>query len=68
MLRRPQHLTIAPRFGDIAVELDALPPEVLRERIVAEVEARMDLAALRAVRALEVRERRRLVAALEDMA
>ena len=31
------------KWGDISVELDALPIEVLRERIVGEVEQRMDL-------------------------
>lgn len=34
------------RFGDVAVELDALPRSVLLERIRGEVEPRMDLEAL----------------------
>jgi hypothetical protein len=34
------------KWGDVWVELDALPIEVLRARIVAEFEARMDLGAL----------------------
>lgn len=33
-------------YGDIAVELDALPPRVLRERIIYEVESYMDINAL----------------------
>jgi hypothetical protein len=48
------------RHGDVAVELDALPVEVLRERLRAEVEARLDLDALAAVRAREQREQTRL--------
>jgi hypothetical protein len=42
------------RHGDVSVELDALPPEVLRQRIVACVERTMDL---RALARLERRER-----------
>src|SRR5919202_672677 len=30
------------RYGDVAVELDALPGEVLRGRLIREVEAHMD--------------------------
>jgi hypothetical protein len=56
------------RHGDISVELDALPIEVLRARIVEEVERRMDLRALQRVRAVEVEERGRLVTALGDVA
>jgi hypothetical protein len=41
-----------------------LPIEVLRERIVGEVEQRMDLTALDMVRAAEDEERRHLVQAL----
>jgi hypothetical protein len=52
------------KWGDVAVELDALPIEVLRERIVTEIESRMDLAALQSVHALEEEERQRLVQAL----
>ncbi len=52
------------QHGDRAVELDALPADVLRERLVHEVESRMDLAALAAVRRTERRERARLAAAL----
>jgi hypothetical protein len=52
------------KWGDVSVELDALPIDVLRERIVSEVERRMDLTALETVRGVEEEERRRLVHAL----
>lgn len=52
------------KWGDLAVELDALPAEVLQTRLRNEVENRLDLAALAEVRALEKTERGRLVAAL----
>jgi hypothetical protein len=52
------------RHGDISVELDALPMDVLRGRIVEEVEARMDLDALAEVQRIEDRERRLLVEAV----
>jgi hypothetical protein len=52
------------KWGDVSVELDALPIDVLRERIVDEVERRIDLTALETVRAAEEEERRRLVQAL----
>jgi hypothetical protein len=48
------------RYGDVAVELDALPLNVLRDRINSEVEARMDLDALEQVRQLECEGRRHL--------
>jgi hypothetical protein len=54
--------------GDVSVELDALPVDVLRARLVAEVEARMDLDALREVRQVEERDRGRLTRALRGMA
>jgi len=38
--------TLSPNTGDVSVELDALPVDVLRTRIVAEVGKRMDLDAL----------------------
>jgi hypothetical protein len=37
---------LSPNAGDVSVELDALPLDVLRTRIVAEVEKRMGLDAL----------------------
>ncbi len=46
--------------GDISVELDALPVDVLRQRIARDVEARMDMPALTRVRKTEERERRRI--------
>ena len=49
------------KYGDISVELDALPVDALRQRIVAEVEARMDLEALARVGAKEDEERGKLV-------
>jgi hypothetical protein len=52
------------KYGDISVELDALPSDVLRASLVAEVEARMDLAALESVREQESGERTRLYVAM----
>ena len=54
------------KYGDVAVELDALAVSVLKARIVAEVESRMDLDALDRVLASEEAERGRLVAALRQ--
>ncbi len=54
------------RYGDVAVELDALPVAVLRERIVREVERRMDLGALEEVREQEREDRERLNSILGD--
>jgi hypothetical protein len=48
------------KHGDVSVELDALPIEVLRRRIIQEVESRMDLMALEKVRKQEQRERKKL--------
>jgi hypothetical protein len=56
--------TFVARWGDVSVELDALPIDVLRARIVAEVEARMDLGALAATRRRQEAERRLLIDAL----
>lgn len=50
--------------GDVSVELDALPSDVLRQRLVREVESRLDLEALEKVRLVEETERARLVTAL----
>ena len=52
------------KYGDLAVELDALPVEVLRARLVAEVESRMDLEALEVTRAQEEAENQALRALL----
>jgi hypothetical protein len=48
------------RHGDIAVELDALPVEVLRQRIIESVEENMDLEALARVRRRETADRNKL--------
>jgi hypothetical protein len=53
------------RWGDVSVELDALPGAVLRERLVTEVEARMDLDALATTREEEHAERTRLNTVLD---
>ncbi|MEO7651401.1 MAG: hypothetical protein ABIZ80_13130 [Bryobacteraceae bacterium] len=53
--------------GDVAVELDALPVDVLMDRLRYEVEARMDLAALAEVQEVESREREKLVAVLQEI-
>jgi hypothetical protein len=55
------------KYGDMAVELDALPINVLRDRIVREVEARMDLSALGAVQETERQEKAKLAAAIERL-
>jgi hypothetical protein len=49
------------KYGDRCVELDALPVGILRERILNEIEQRMDLRALQAVRQKEAREREQIV-------
>jgi hypothetical protein len=56
------------RHGDVAVELDALPVDVLRDRIRSEVEARMDLEALNQVHARDARDRERLRRAFARLA
>ena len=48
------------QYGDVAVELDALPVDVLRERLVREVESRMDLEALEATKEEQRHENQRL--------
>ncbi len=48
------------KFGNVAVELDALPVDVLQARLIREVEARMDLDALAAVHTAEEEDRSRL--------
>lgn len=52
------------KYGDLAVELDALPIEVLEVRLREEVEARMDMGALDAVFQQEDADRQILTAAL----
>jgi hypothetical protein len=55
------------KWGDMSVELDALPLDVLRDRIVSEVESRMDLGALAKVRDRERTERRVLADTLAGL-
>jgi hypothetical protein len=55
------------KYGDIAVERDALPADVLRVRLVEEVEAIMDLERFAEIRQLENEERRQLADALRDL-
>lgn len=55
------------KWGDVAVELDALPVDVLRARLITEVESRMDLDALQAIQETEKAERAALRAALEKL-
>ena len=55
------------KHGDVSVELDALPLDVLRQRITDEIEVRMDLEALEAVRDIEETERERLVEMCSDI-
>jgi hypothetical protein len=55
------------KHGDIAVELDALPAQVLQSRVIDEVEMRMDLDNLADVQLAEQQERQRLVTALKGV-
>jgi hypothetical protein len=48
------------KYGDVSVELDALPRDVLQDRLTAEVEAEMDLDALEETHAAEAADRERL--------
>lgn len=48
------------KYGDVRVELDALPIEVLKQRIVEGVEDYMDIEALQRVKELENRERQHI--------
>ena len=56
------------KWGEVSVELDALPLDVLRDRIVSEVESRMDLDALARVQDREGNERRLLADLLAGIA
>ena len=55
------------KYGDISVELDALPPDVLRERLQEAVCARMDLGALKETQEIEKAEKVRIVEQLAVM-
>lgn len=52
-------------YGDMAVELDALPPDVLQTRIVEEVKPLVNLSALASIQEIEQQERARLVEVLQ---
>jgi len=52
------------KYGDVAVELDALPVDVLRQRLIDEVVARMDMKALARTRRKEKREIKKLTTLL----
>jgi len=52
------------KHGDVSVELDALPVDVLRDRLIKEVSSRMDLDALKKIQELEETERSQLVGLL----
>jgi len=54
--------------GDIAVELDALPPAVLRSRLEDEVSSRMDLKALGRIKVRERKDRAKLARLLKGKA
>lgn len=49
------------KHGDVSVELDALPVNILKERIRCEVEVRVDMTALNEIWSVERRERQKLV-------
>lgn len=53
------------KYGDVSVELDALPIDVLQARIITEVESLLDLDELQRVRKLEKTERAKIAAALK---
>ncbi len=54
-------------YGDVAVELDALPVDVLRGRLIREVEARMDLDALAETRESQASDQGRLDELLDGL-
>lgn len=60
----PRRDNFVARYGDEAVELDALPPDVLLARLLENVESNLDLEQLSRTRELEERERQRIAAAL----
>ena len=52
------------KYGDVSVELDALPIDALTERLRSEIEKRIDMKVLRKVRTQESRERKKLAVLL----
>jgi hypothetical protein len=61
-----RRLRFVAKHGDISVELDALPVDVLRARIVADIEKQIDVDAIKVVRRIEEQERQRLRKAMEE--
>lgn len=49
------------KHGDVSVELDALPGAILRQRLRQEIETRLDMSALEAIRQQERQERQQLL-------
>lgn len=62
-----RQIAFVEKFGDRAVELDALPPVVLEARIKDEIEARMDLGILQKTFAKERTERQKLIQTLKKL-
>jgi hypothetical protein len=60
----PRRSSFVARYGDQAVELDALPADVLRTRLIESVERNLDLEQLSRTRELEERERQAIRQAL----
>jgi hypothetical protein len=60
-----RHAGHVAKWGDVSVELDALPPAVLRQRLIDEVRSRLDLSALEETRQQERIERNRLSTLLD---
>jgi hypothetical protein len=54
------------KHGDVSVELDALPADILISRLVEEIESRLELIALSSLKAEEEAERQHLIQALKD--
>jgi len=63
----PRAAAFISKHGDRAVELDALPVQVLRDRIRTEIESRLDLQALEECREREAEETTRLVQAIDGI-
>jgi hypothetical protein len=55
------------QYGDVAVELDALPVNVLRERLIREVESRMDLEALEVTKEHQRHDNQRLERLIDEL-
>lgn len=55
------------KHGDVSVELDALPVNVLRERLISEIENIMDMEELQSVFEIEAQEKKRLVEILSSI-